>query len=139
MEKGDIIYTVETGQRAPPRSRAQAGGVIHPTGEGRRQSLHRSDDLDRDESNKVAASPREMLAAVYAAAGARDWGPGRKPDPPPISCCTRRTRCPLRGEWRGQGRAATRCAAAMVMGTWAKATVDIHDHHRGKQPLQLWC
>ncbi|QUL37390.1 nuclear transport factor 2 family protein [Erythrobacter sp. JK5] len=70
------------------------------------------------------ASPREMLSAVYAAAGARDWEKVESLIHPDFVLYE--AEClPFGGEWRGKD-ALQRCAAAMY-GTWAEATVDIHD------------
>jgi len=70
------------------------------------------------------ASPREIQAAVYAAAGARDWDKVESLLHPDFvlyeADCL-----PFAGEWRGKD-ALQRCAAAMY-GTWAEAKVDIHD------------
>lgn len=69
-------------------------------------------------------SPRELLSAVYAAAGARDWDQVESLLHPDFvlyeAACL-----PFAGEWRGKD-ALQRCAAAMY-GTWAEAKVDIHD------------
>ena len=69
-------------------------------------------------------SPREIQAAVYAAAGARDWDKVESLLHPDFvlyeAACL-----PFAGEWRGKD-ALQRCAAAMY-GTWAEAKVDIHD------------
>ncbi len=70
------------------------------------------------------ASPREMLSAVYAAAGARDWDTVESLIHPDFVLYE--AEClPFGGEWRGKD-ALQRCAAAMY-GTWADAKVDIHD------------
>ena len=70
------------------------------------------------------ASPREMLAAVYAAAGAGDWAQVETLTHPDFvlheAACL-----PFAGEWRGRD-ALQRCAAAMY-GTWARAEVEILD------------
>lgn len=70
------------------------------------------------------ASPREIQAAVYAAAGARDWDKVESLLHPDFvlyeADCL-----PFAGEWQGKD-ALQRCAAAMY-GTWAEAKVDIHD------------
>lgn len=69
-------------------------------------------------------SPREIQAAVYAHAGAREWDK--------VEALLHddfvlyEAEClPFAGEWRGKD-ALQRCAAAMY-GTWAEAKVDIHD------------
>ena len=70
------------------------------------------------------ATPREMLSAVYAAAGARDWDTVESLIHPDFVLYE--AEClPFGGEWRGKD-ALQRCAAAMY-GTWADAKVDIHD------------
>jgi hypothetical protein len=70
------------------------------------------------------ASPRELLSAVYAAAGARDWDKVESLTHPDFVLYE--AEClPFGGEWRGKD-ALQRCAAAMY-GTWAEAKVDIHD------------
>lgn len=69
-------------------------------------------------------SPRDMLAAVYAAAGAGDWSAVERLLHPDF-VLHEAAGLPFGGEWRGKD-ALQRCAAAMF-GTWAKATVDIHD------------
>ena len=70
------------------------------------------------------ASPREMLAAVYAAAGAGDWDKAESLIHPDFvlyeAACL-----PFAGEWRGKD-ALQRCAAAMY-GTWAHAKVEMLD------------
>ncbi len=69
-------------------------------------------------------TPREMLKAVYAAAGARDWDKVETLLHPDFVLYE--AEClPFGGEWRGRG-ALKRCAEAMY-GTWAEAKVDIHD------------
>lgn len=69
-------------------------------------------------------SPRELLSAVYAAAGARDWETVESLIHPDFVLYE--AEClPFGGEWRGKD-ALQRCAAAMY-GTWAEAKVDIHD------------
>lgn len=69
-------------------------------------------------------TPQEIQAAVYAAAGARDWEKVESLLHPDFvlyeADCL-----PFAGEWRGKD-ALQRCAAAMY-GTWAEAKVDIHD------------
>lgn len=71
-----------------------------------------------------ARSPRELLQAVYAAAGARDWDLVESLTHPDFVLYE--AEClPFGGEWRGKD-ALQRCAAAMY-GTWAEAKVDIHD------------
>ncbi|WP_108789390.1 nuclear transport factor 2 family protein [Erythrobacter sp. Alg231-14] len=70
------------------------------------------------------STPREMLAAVYAAAGARDWDLVESLIHPDFILYE--AEClPFGGEWRGKD-ALQRCAAAMYA-TWAEASVDIHD------------
>jgi len=65
-----------------------------------------------------------MLSAVYAAAGARDWETVESLIHPDFVLYE--AEClPFGGEWRGKD-ALQRCAAAMY-GTWAEASVDIHD------------
>ncbi|MEL7218743.1 MAG: nuclear transport factor 2 family protein [Pseudomonadota bacterium] len=65
-----------------------------------------------------------MQAAVYAAAGARDWDTVESLLHPDFVLYE--AEClPFGGEWRGKD-ALQRCAAAMY-GTWAEAKVDIHD------------
>lgn len=70
------------------------------------------------------ASPREMLAAVYAAAAAGDWDKVERLIHPDFvlyeAACL-----PFAGEWRGKD-ALQRCAAAMY-GTWADAKVEMLD------------
>lgn len=70
------------------------------------------------------ATPRELLSAVYAAAGTRDWETVASLLHPDFVLYE--AEClPFGGEWRGKD-ALQRCAAAMY-GTWAEAKVDIHD------------
>ncbi len=70
------------------------------------------------------STPREKLAAVYAAAGARDWDLVESLLHPDF--VLHEAEClPFGGEWRGKD-ALQRCAAAMY-GTWAEAKVEIHD------------
>lgn len=69
-------------------------------------------------------NPREMLAAVYAAAGARDWTKVESLLHPDFVLYEANS-LPFAGEWRGKD-ALQRCAAAMY-GTWGQAKVDIHD------------
>ena len=69
-------------------------------------------------------TPRELLSAVYAAAGARDWEKVESLIHPDFVLYE--AEClPFGGEWRGKD-ALQRCAAAMY-GTWAEAKVEIHD------------
>ena len=69
-------------------------------------------------------TPREIQAAVYAAAGARDWD--KVESLLHDDFVLYEADClPFAGEWRGKD-ALQRCAAAMY-GTWADAKVDIHD------------
>lgn len=70
------------------------------------------------------ASPREMLAAVYAAAGARDWEKVESLIHPGF-VLYEAADLPFGGEWHGKD-ALQRCAMAMYS-TWAEAKVDIHD------------
>ncbi|MEE4316569.1 MAG: nuclear transport factor 2 family protein [Erythrobacter sp.] len=65
-----------------------------------------------------------MLAAVYAAAGARDWDRVASLLHPDFVLHEANS-LPFAGEWRGRD-ALQRCAAAMY-GTWQEAKVDIHD------------
>ena len=70
------------------------------------------------------STPREIQAAVYAAAGARDWE--KVESLLHEDFVLYEADClPFAGEWRGKD-ALQRCAAAMY-GTWAEAKVDIHD------------
>lgn len=69
-------------------------------------------------------SPREMLSAVYAAAGEGDWDTVASLIHPDFVLYEAKG-LPFGGEWRGKD-ALQRCAAAMY-GTWAEAKVDIHD------------
>ena len=69
-------------------------------------------------------TPRDIQAAVYAAAGARDWDTVESLLHPDFVLYE--AEClPFGGEWRGKD-ALQSCAAAMY-GTWAEAKVDIHD------------
>jgi len=70
------------------------------------------------------STPREMLSAVYAAAGARDWDRVESLIHPDF-VLYEAAALPFGGEWRGKD-ALQRCAAAMY-GTWAEAKVNIHD------------
>lgn len=70
------------------------------------------------------STPREKLAAVYAAAGARDWDLVESLLHPDF-VLHEAAGLPFGGEWRGKD-ALQRCAAAMY-GTWAEAKVEIHD------------
>lgn len=65
-----------------------------------------------------------MLAAVYAAAGAREWDKVESLLHSDFVLYEAAS-LPFAGEWRGKD-ALQRCAAAMY-GTWAEAKVDIHD------------
>lgn len=69
-------------------------------------------------------TPREIQAAVYAAAGARDWEKVESLLHPDFVLYEAEG-LPFGGEWRGKD-GLQRCAAAMY-GTWAEAKVDIHD------------
>lgn len=75
-------------------------------------------------------SPREMLSAVYAAAGEGDWDTVASLIHPDFVLYEAKG-LPFGGEWRGKD-ALQRCAAAMY-GTWAEAKVDIHDITGGDQ------
>ncbi len=70
------------------------------------------------------STPREKLAAVYAAAGARNWDLVESLLHPDF-VLHEAAGLPFGGEWRGKD-ALQRCAAAMY-GTWAEAKVEIHD------------
>ncbi len=70
------------------------------------------------------STPREMLAAVYAAAGTRDWDAVESLLHPDFVLYEANA-LPFAGEWRGKD-ALQRCAAAMY-GTWAEAKVEILD------------
>ena len=70
------------------------------------------------------SSPREMLSAVYAAAGERDWDKVASLLHEDFVLHEAEV-LPFGGEWRGKD-ALQRCAAAMY-GTWKEASVDIHD------------
>jgi len=75
-------------------------------------------------STSASMSPREMLQAVYGAAGAQDWQRVESLLHPEFVLYE--AEClPFGGEWKGKD-ALQRCAAAMY-GTWASASVDIHD------------
>ena len=70
------------------------------------------------------STPRALLSAVYAAAGARDWEKVESLLHPDFVLYE--AEClPFGGEWKGKD-ALQRCAAAMY-GTWGEAKVDIHD------------
>ena len=69
-------------------------------------------------------SPREMQAAVYAAAGAREWD--KVESLLHEDFVLYEADClPFAGEWRGKD-ALQRCFIAMA-GSWAEIAVDIHD------------
>ncbi|WP_299195555.1 nuclear transport factor 2 family protein [uncultured Erythrobacter sp.] len=70
------------------------------------------------------STPRDIQAAVYAAAGARDWDKVESLLHDDFVLYEAAS-LPFAGEWRGKD-ALQRCAAAMY-GTWAEAKVDIHD------------
>ncbi len=70
------------------------------------------------------ATPRELLSAVYAAAGEGDWDRVEALLHPDFVLYEAQ-HLPFGGEWRGRD-ALQRCAAAMH-GTWAEAKVDVHD------------
>ncbi len=70
-----------------------------------------------------------MLAAVYAAAGARDWDTVESLTHPDFVLHEAGS-LPFGGEWRGRD-ALQRCAMAMY-GTWEQAKVDIHDMTGGQ-------
>lgn len=65
-----------------------------------------------------------MLAAVYAAAAARDWDRVESLIHPDFVLYEANS-LPFPGEWRGKD-ALQRCAMAMY-NTWAQAEIDIHD------------
>lgn len=70
------------------------------------------------------ASPRELLAKVYATAGTRDWAALAALIHPDFVLYEAAS-LPFAGEWRGRD-ALQRCAAAMY-GTWKEAKVEILD------------
>lgn len=70
------------------------------------------------------STPRELLTAVYANAGAREWDKVEALLHPDFVLHEAEI-LPFGGEWKGKD-ALQRCAAAMY-GTWAEAKVDIHD------------
>lgn len=75
-------------------------------------------------SDDRLSTPREMLSAVYAAAGAQDWDLVESLIHPDFVLYE--AEClPFGGEWRGKD-ALQRCATAMY-GTWADTTTDILD------------
>jgi hypothetical protein len=77
------------------------------------------------QSNELQLStPRELLTAVYANAGAREWDKVEALLHPDFVLHEAEI-LPFGGEWKGKD-ALQRCAAAMY-GTWAEAKVDIHD------------
>lgn len=70
------------------------------------------------------ATPRELLAKVYATAGTRDWAAVEALIHPDFVLYEANS-LPFAGEWRGRD-ALQRCAAAMY-GTWADTQLDILD------------
>jgi hypothetical protein len=74
--------------------------------------------------------PAELLAEIYALAGARDWaGVAARCDPDFV--VHEAAVLPFGGEWRGQD-ALQRVAAAMY-GTWETASVEIHEIVGGRE------
>ncbi|WP_095012633.1 nuclear transport factor 2 family protein [Tsuneonella mangrovi] len=68
--------------------------------------------------------PAELLAEIYAMAGAQDWGGVAQRCTPDFTVYE--ADClPFGGEWTGSD-ALQRVAAAMY-GTWQEASVDIHE------------
>ena len=70
------------------------------------------------------STPRELLTAVYAHAGAREWDKVEALLHSDFVLHEAEV-LPFGGKWKGKD-ALQRCAAAMY-GTWAEAKVDIHD------------
>lgn len=70
------------------------------------------------------STPREILAALYAAAGERDWAKVESLIHPDFVLYEANS-LPFAGEWRGKD-ALQRCAAAMY-GTWGQARVEMLD------------
>jgi len=70
------------------------------------------------------STPREMLAAVYAAADAGDWDKVESLIHPDFVLYEANS-LPFAGEWRGKD-ALQRCAAAMY-GTWADTKLEMID------------
>ena len=70
------------------------------------------------------ATPREMLAKVYATAGTRDWDAVEALIHPDFVLYEANS-LPFAGEWRGKD-ALQRCAAAMY-GTWADTKLEMLD------------
>jgi hypothetical protein len=71
-----------------------------------------------------AAKPAALLAEIYGLAGARDWAAVEARVHPDFTVYEAAS-LPFGGEWTGRD-ALQRVAAAMY-GTWAKASVDIHE------------
>lgn len=78
----------------------------------------------------TGARPAQLLAEIYALAGARDWDAVADRCHPDFVVHEAKV-LPFGGEWRGRD-ALQRVAAAMY-GTWAEARVDIHEIVGGEQ------
>lgn len=76
------------------------------------------------QKGRAVASPREMLAKVYATAGTRDWDAVEALIHPDFVLYEANS-LPFAGEWRGKD-ALQRCAAAMY-GTWSGTKLEILD------------
>jgi ketosteroid isomerase-like protein len=77
-----------------------------------------------------APTPGEVLGQIYALAGARDWA-GVEALMHPDVVIHEAASLPFAGEWRGKD-ALQRLSVAMY-GTWAEASVEIHDITSGKE------
>ena len=72
----------------------------------------------------------ELLAEIYALAGARDWAGVTERCHPDF--VVHEAAClPYGGEWRGQD--ALQHVAAAMYGTWADARVEIHEITGGRE------
>ncbi len=78
---------------------------------------------------RVPQTPAQLLAEIYRLAGSRDWEAVAERCHPEFTVHEAAS-LPFGGEW--QGRDALQRVAAAMYGTWASATVTIHEIVGGK-------
>lgn len=76
------------------------------------------------------ASPAELIGQIYGLAGERKWEEVAKRMHPEVVIYEADS-LPFGGEWKGPD--ALKRLAEVMYGSWAKATVEIHDVTGGKE------
>jgi ketosteroid isomerase-like protein len=82
------------------------------------------------DTGETGPTPGDILGQIYRLAGERDWD-GVEALMHPDVVIHEAASLPFAGEWRGKD-ALQRLSAAMY-GTWAEASVEIHDITSGKE------